>query len=46
MKHIFKSKVGNVWKVRCPKTNGYFYTSVWNKLPKNKCPCCGEIIKK
>lgn len=34
--------------VKCKKTCGEFLTASWNKegFKRNKCPCCGERIKK
>jgi len=38
----------SIYLVKCIKTGGSFYTSIWIKgnCEKNKCPCCNEYIKK
>ena len=46
---IYTETIGNTktYMVKCKKTGGEFTTKIWlNKLNlKNKCLCCGELLK-
>lgn len=48
-KFIYKGFLNDkkIYFVKCKKTGGEFCTTAWDKEleQRNKCLCCGEIIK-
>lgn len=51
MKHTFKFygllDDRKIFVVKCKDTKGEFSTALWNleKVPRNKCACCGLPVK-
>jgi hypothetical protein len=47
--HIFHSRDSKgIYLIKCCKTGGSFSSQLWRleRVPRNTCPCCGEIIQR